>query len=432
MVGIADSGRGGRAARSPRECAPAGAGCYAARSVGNEDRRALWLLFFSLVCTGMGQAVLFVILPPAAREIGLSPFQVSTIFATSATIWVFASPRWGRRSDVVGRRPIILVGLLGFSVSMILLATSIGLGLSGTVSPPLAFALMVASRSIFALFGSGTPPASQAYVADRTEREDRTRGVALIAASFGVGQTLGPAAGAVLATLGLLAPLYFSAVLAIASAAVIWAFLPEPGKPAAVERREARKLRFTDPRVAPFLLIAIAMQAVRATTAITLAFFLQDMLDLTSTQTGERAGIGFMVLAIAGLAAQLGIVQRVRLPPARLIQIGLGFGVVAFGLFAIGSGFASYTTALAFLGLGLGLVRPGNAAGASLAVSPEEQGAVAGLTGAIGVVGNIFGPLLGTTLYELSPRGPYALNLVLMLLALGFSVAHPRLRHARI
>jgi hypothetical protein len=60
--------------------------------VSGDHRRALRLLFLCLVCTGIGQAMLFAILPPAAREIGLSEIQVSTIFVTSATIWVFVSP----------------------------------------------------------------------------------------------------------------------------------------------------------------------------------------------------------------------------------------------------------------------------------------------------------------------------------------------------
>src|SRR5512147_2702467 len=85
-------------------------------------QRAFLTLFLCLICVGLGQSMLFAILPPAARSIGLTPFQVSTIFATSAAIWVFVSPMWGRRSDVMGRRPVILIGLLGFAASMVLLA----------------------------------------------------------------------------------------------------------------------------------------------------------------------------------------------------------------------------------------------------------------------------------------------------------------------
>lgn len=396
------------------------------------ERRELWLLFFCLVCVGIGQAMLFVILPPAAREIGLSPFQVSSIFAVSASIWVFMSPMWGRRSDVLGRRPVMLIGLIGYATSMGLLATTIGLALDGYFPPLVAFGLMIASRSVFALFGSATPPASQAYVADRTSREERTRGVALINAAFGTGQTLGPAVGAALASIGLLAPLYLSSGLAVLSAAILWLFLPESDTPVVSKGSDGKKLRFTDRRIFPFVVIAICMQAVRATTTITLAFFLQDVLSLSPTRTTELAGIGFMVLAIAGLGAQLGIVQRLRMRPSTLIQVGLAAGVVAFALFNLGgTSFTPYAVALALLGIGLGLVRPGNAAGASLSVEPDEQGAVAGITGAIGVVGNIFGPLLGTALYEWSPRGPYLLNGMLMALALAFSLMHPRFRRMR-
>jgi MFS family permease len=80
--------------------------------------RALRILFVCLVCIGIGQSMWFSIPPPAARAIGITPFQVSTIFATSASIWVFVSPWWGRRSDLRGRRPIILTGLLGYALSM--------------------------------------------------------------------------------------------------------------------------------------------------------------------------------------------------------------------------------------------------------------------------------------------------------------------------
>jgi len=394
------------------------------------DRRALWLLSLCLVCTGIGQAVLFAILPPAAREIGLSPLQVSTIFVTSACLWVFVSPMWGRRSDVVGRRPVILIGLLGFALSMFLLAGTIGASLAGWLAPALAWPLMIASRSVFALLGSGTAPASQAYVADRTSREDRTAGVALINAAFGIGQIAGPAVGG-LAILGLLTPLYFAAALSVASAIAIWLFLPEAGPVHATERGAPARVAFTDSRILPFVAIGIAQQAVGATTAITLAFFLQDMLGLTPDQTGQRAAMGFAVLAIAGLAGQLLVVQRLKPLPSTLMHGGLAASLVAFVLFNMTGGFGLYVTALAFLGLGLGLLRPGNAAGASLSVEPEEQGAVAGITGAISVLGNVFGPLLGTALYELSPRGPYLLNGILMALGLAYSFAHPRLRSVR-
>ncbi|HVN84080.1 MAG TPA: MFS transporter [Candidatus Binatia bacterium] len=399
--------------------------------MASEHSRALRILFLCLVCIGLGQSMLFSILPPAAREIGLSPFQVSTIFATSAALWVFVSPWWGRRSDMVGRRPIILVGLLGYALSMSLLATMIKLGLAKLVPAVTIYPLMIASRSMFALFGSGTGPASQAYVADRTSATERTAGVALVNAAMGLGETVGPGVGAALAAIGLLTPLYLSSALAVVSAAMIWFYLPEKEQPQAHLVERPRRLSVRDPRVWPFLLVATSMQAVRATTVITFAFFLQDTLTLTAQQTVQYSGIGFVTLAVSGLFAQLVVVQRFR-PPARLmIRIGTPLMLAAFVLFIIGHGYATYLVALTSLGLGIGLVRPGNAAAASLAVSADEQGAAAGVVGGVSVIGNVFGPMLGTKLYQVVPIGPYLLNAAVMTAVLVYLYTNARLRTRR-
>ena len=395
------------------------------------DRRALRVLFVCLVCIGLGQSMLFAILPPAARALGISPFRISTIFAASASIWVFVSPWWGRQSDVRGRRPIILIGLLGFGLSMALLATTIALGSAGLLSSVAVYPLLVGSRCVFALIGSGTGPASQAYIADRTSTEERAAGLALVSAAVGLGETLGPAMGAGLAVLGLVAPIYFSAALAGASAGVIWWRLPEEGPVRSADSGPPPRLGYADRRVAPFLAIGASLQAVRATTVITLALFLQDTFALTAEQAAQRAGIGFVVLASAGLFAQLVLVQRLRPMARTMIRCGVPLMVLAFGLLVVGRAFGAHLLALASLGLGLGLVRPGSAAGASLAVTAEEQGAVAGLLGGLAVLGNVFGPMLGTTLYGISPRAPYVLNCVLMGGVLVYVLASQRLREMR-
>ena len=396
----------------------------------SEHSRGFRILFLCLTCIGMGQSMLFAILPPAAREIGLTPFQVSTIFATSASIWVFVSPRWGRQSDVWGRRPVILIGLLGFATSMALLATMIFVGLHKLLPLSLVYPMMIASRCVFALIGSGTGPASQAYVADRTSRTERTSGVALVNAALGLGQTIGPGTGAALAVFGLLAPLYFSSALAVFSAAMIWIFLPEEGAPREKGTPPPR-LSFRDRRVWPFLLLATSRQAVQATTSITLAFFMQDTLGLDAHQTVQYSGAGFVVLAVSGLLTQLVLVQRLKPTPRTMMRAGVPLSLLAFVTFLSARNFFVYLGALMFLGAGLGLVRPGNAAGASLAVEPSEQGSVAGLTNAIGVLGNVFGPMLGTTLFQIVPQGPYILNAVLMVLALIYVLTNRQLRASR-
>lgn len=253
----------------------------------------------------------------------------------------------------------------------------------------------------------------------------------MLNAAFASGQTLGPALGAGLALVGLLAPIYASAALAVLSAFMIWLRLPETPPRHAARKVSPRRIKFTDRRIRPFVLISILVQAVRSTTTITLAFFLQDRLGLDALATGRTAGIGFMVLAVAGLSVQALVVQRLKPAPFPMIVSGQGFALGGFVFLVLGHELPMLLIGLGLLGIGLGLSAPGNAAASSLAVAAEEQGAVAGVTGAIGVVGNIFGPLLGTLLYERFPDGPYLLNGFFMTVGLTFALLHPRVRKAR-
>ena len=170
-----------------------------------------------------------------------------------------------------------------------------------------------------------------------------------------------------------------------------------------------------DARVAPFIAVSASLQAVRATTVITLAFFLQDTLGLTPAQTVQYSGIGFVTLAVAGLFAQLVLVQRLR--PTRAPHAARRRAAGAGGVRRLHrrrTAIRPISSALVLLGIGLGLMRPGSAAGASLSVEANEQGAVAGLVNGVAVLGNVFGPMLGTTLYAISPIGPYVLNAAIM------------------
>jgi MFS family permease len=385
-------------------------------------------LFVSLISVGIGQSMLFAVLPPAARDLGVSPFEVSTIFAVSATIWVFVSPWWGRRSDVVGRRPVILIGLLGYALSMALVASTLTAATAGVLAAALVHPALIVSRSMFALLGSGTGPAAQAYVADRTTPTERAAGVALMSGSMGLGETIGPGLAGLLATVGLAAPIYLAAVLAVISALLVWRRLPQTPVPRRPAGTRAPSMRVADPRVTGFVLIGTALQAVRATTVITLALYLQDTLHLSSSGAARFAGFGFMTLAVAGLLSQIVIVQRFRPRARTMIRTGTPLALIAFVLLSVRGPFSLTLMALALLGLGLGLVRPGLSAAVSLAVEADRQGAAAGLLSGFAVIGNVLGPLLATALYASTPVAPYLLNVAIMLPVLAYVLTSRRVR----
>ena len=372
---------------------------------------------------------MFTILPSIARELGLSEFEASLPFVTSASIWVFTSSYWGRLSDRVGRKPVALLGLSAFAISFALFAAVVQLGMTKTLPLAFVFPLMIAARSIFGIFGSGGTPSAQAYVADRTTRAERTDGVATIGAAFGLGTTIGPGIGSALVVFGLLVPFYFTAAAAMLSAIAIWQFLPERTRPR-LRHIKKKTLRWRDPRILPFVVLGVGIATAGAVPIQTVGYLVIDVLHLSPTDAPEYTGLGIVANALAAIFAQLVVVKYFTISARSLMRWGTLIGVAAFVLFAMSRQFAPLLVALLCAGLGIGMARPGFAAAASLAVEPDEQGAIAGIIGATSASGFICGPMIATSLYRLSPSAPYLFGAGLMAALYAYALLSPHLREA--
>lgn len=394
-------------------------------------KRAIALLFVCLIGNGIGQTLMFAILPPLALDLGLTEFQVGSIFAVSATIWVFSSAFWGARSDRMGRRPVILIGLLAFGISTLSFASVMLIGLWGFLTPLATYILLIVSRSIFGVFGSGAYPASQAYIADRTTAEERTEGMATLNAAFGLGAAVGPGIGAALTVFGVVAPIFFVGIVGIASAVAIWLLLPERTAPH--QREEIKPLSWRDPRVLPFVVFAVVQGTAGAIPIQTVAFIIRDTLNTGISDTQQLAGVGLMCSAIASLFAQFVLVQRFKLRTKFLVHAGISVALISNLLVImaiISPNYGLIAFALVLSGLGFGMLRPGFAGASSLAVSPDEQGAMAGVTGGAGAAGFIFAPLIGNALYSVNPTLPFILGTILMLALLIYLLNSQTLKDA--
>ncbi|HEX2591782.1 MAG TPA: MFS transporter [Rhizomicrobium sp.] len=402
---------------------------YYTASTPEERRRSFIILFVSLVCMGAGQTILFAILPPLSRQLGLTEVQTSSIFGVSALIWVFTSTYWGKKSDLWGRKPVMLIGLLAYAISTLLFASTMAAGLVHWLPAFAVFPLLIASRSIYGTFGSGTSPASQAYVADRTAPAERLQGVATINAAFGMGSAMGPGIAALLAVIGVLAPFYFIVLLALASAGAIWFLLPERTPPKSHKQQQKRTLKWYDPRILPFVLFSVGLGIAGTVAVQTVGFFFIDVLHASNEMAVQYNLIGQMASSMAALFAQLVVVQRFNFSAKQLTTFGLATGFVSFTLFLLAPTFGTLVFAMILSGLGFGVARPGFAAASSLTVSPQEQGAVAGIIGGASAAGFIFGPLIGE-MYRWAPQIPYAFGAVLMVGLFIFTRVSRTLRNA--
>lgn len=378
-----------------------------------ERRRGLIILFVSLLSLGMGQSLFFALFPPIGREMGLSEIQVSAIFTLSAVLWVLMSPIWGRLSDKWGRKPIILIGLAGFGVSTGGFAILLFIGQKGLLPLLLIYSLMIAVRSIFGFFGAGAPSAAQAYIADRTTRKERTSGVAAIGAAFGMGTVIGPGFAAALAALHLLLPFFALSLFALAGAFAVYLFLPERRLPKMRRNAGSKALHVLDPRIRPFLFMGIVVSLAQAAVMQVAAFFVMDSLNLTVSDTAQLVGVGMMTMAMATLFAQLVIIPRLDLSVRMLLLSGIWITIIGTGILLLPISSGSFVFSLTVQGLGMGLLRPGVAAGASLAVDGTDQGTAAGYISSTAAVGIIFVPLVAMPVYMVHHTGPFWIAFVL-------------------
>lgn len=381
----------------------------------HERRRSLILLSVSLLTIGMGQSLFFAIFPPVARDLGLSEVQVSAIFTLSAILWVIMSPLWGRVSDRVGRKPIILTGIIGFGISTFGMGILLMVGQNGWGTLFSLYILMILTRAIFGFFGAGAPTAAQAYVADRTTRRERTSGVAAIGAAFGMGTVIGPGFAAALASIHILVPFFALGLTALVGALVVFFYLTERRPPKTRRKNVGSQLSMWDAKLRPFLFMGVVVSLTQAAVMQVSAFFIMDTLHVSSDETAQIVGIAMMAMAMATMFAQLVIIPRFDLSVRSLLSSGIWISLIGNGLLLVPLTTASFVLAMTIIGFGMGLLRPGIAAGASLAVDTNAQGVAAGYISSTAAVGIIFVPLVAMPLYLIEPTGPFWLAFILSL-----------------
>ncbi|MGB2019795.1 MAG: MFS transporter, partial [Parvibaculales bacterium] len=236
--------------------------------------------------------------------------------------------------------------------------------------------------------------------------------------AFGMGTIIGPGFAAVLAAVHLLAPFFAVAIFALCGALAIALFLPERQKPAATSKHTP-PLKITDKRIRLFLFLGVTVSTIGAAVMQVAAFFVMDTMHLTGQETAQVVGVGMMGMAMATLFAQLVIIPRTDASVRALLVMGILITMlgISFLLFPI-MNTALFTVSMTLQGLGSGLMRPAVAAGGSLAVEPEEQGAVAGFNSSTAAVGFVFVPVVLMPLYLYSPTAPFWVAFVLSALML--------------
>lgn len=383
------------------------------------------LLFITLFNSIFGLSVLFPVLAPLGRELGLREIQIGMLSTSYALMQFVSSPAWGRRSERVGRKPVLLMGIVGYAVSFFAFAVIAHWALGAKPLPWLTFALLLATRLGGGLFSSATIPTAQAYMADTTGRAQRASGMALLGAAFGLGIIVGPAVGALLSHFGLLVPVYFSASFALLNAVFVALRLPESRAPGSA--RPEPRLSPTALRLWPLLAVGLSVSVASVTMEQTLAFYYQDRLGLGARETARAVGLALVYYGVVAVIAQGFIVRRFHWQPLNLVRAGLPIAVVGLVTMVFAQRFLPLTVGLSLQGLGQALALPGVTAALSLGATEDEQGVAAGLSSSAQAFGRMVGPIVGTSLYGLRPEYPYVFSAGLLAVVILFVLGSRRL-----
>ncbi|HYU95323.1 MAG TPA: MFS transporter [Sphingomicrobium sp.] len=392
------------------------------------------LLYAAMLVAAAGNTALQSVMPAIGREIGIADFWVAMAYTWSAVLWVLLAPYWAEQSDHHGRKALTVMGVSGFIVSMLLCGVALLAGLHGWIGGALTFGLFAVFRAIYGGLGCATPSATQAYLASKTRRSGRVAALSALSSSFGLGTIIGPAVAPlfVFPVIGLAGPLFAFAAIAITVVTAILLWLPNDkhgrraGRGAAMSypslatpptgasviaatapHRQAR-LKWSDPRVRPWILAGVAAGHAQAAILTCIGFFVIDRLHLSAAGSEGPIAIVMMAGAVATLGAQWALIPRLSLMPRSMILWGAL--IAAAGLIGtmLAADLYGITIGFAVTSLGFGFTRPGFTAGASLAVPLAEQGAVAGVITAANGISYVLAPALGIGLYGWNHDLPFA------------------------
>lgn len=388
-------------------------------------------VFLGMLFAYLGLGMVVPVMAPLTRELGLSELQAGLIFAVNYLLWVLTSPFWGGRTEIWGRKPVILIGLAGFAIGHLFFGAVAEIGLLGGLTGIPLLALLIVTRAFAGALFSGAPPAAQAYVVDTVPAKKRTLAVGLLGAAAGVGTVAGPAATVVTSfvKMPLTYPLFGAALLPIVPTLLLWFFLPK----GVVRPHEAPpKLNPWDKRVSTVLFVGLVMNISVALLLFTLGFYLQDRLQLDEHDTTFKSALAMAIVGVVAVIVQVGLLRVLRWSPVTLMRVGLVIMSAGLALL-LGTGGSETVIyiAVAIFGCGYAFTYPGFQSAITFAVTDKEQGSVAGLAAGAGAVAFIIGPVAGTALYQWHWEAPYILSAVLLGITAAITMLHPGIKRLR-
>src|SRR5579859_974788 len=353
-----------------------------------KDRR-LWIIFLIVFVNFLGYGIVFPLLPYYAEHLGASPIIIGAILAAYSICQFLSTPILGDLSDKIGRRPVLIFSLAGTVLSFFLL------GIANTVW------LVFVARIIDGLSG-GNVSTAQAYIADITDRKDRTQAMGTISAALWLGIVFGPVIAGFLSRYGYSAPAFFAAAVTLVSAVLAFFMLPETVNVKIISKEQHRKRRpifsikdFSDALTHPeigstivlFFLVMLAFSSIQGAFPL----FTEHQFHIGSEGTGYL----FAVVGLISVVTQMfGIRFLLKLFSEKaLVGVGIASLLMSFIVLGTATNVEMLIVALVLLAFGSSVTQPVLTSLVSQFSTTEEQGTMLGVFRSGGAMDDLRGRL---------------------------------------
>jgi len=378
------------------------------------NRRNLYILSFTLVVVMLGFGMVIPVFPFFIERLGAGGSAFGLLVATAAFTELIFGPLWGSVSDRVGRKPILMIGMLGYGLSMALFGLSTELW------------MLFASRALSGVLSSATLSTAMAYIGDSTSEKERGGGMGALGGAAGLGVILGPGLGGWLAGDSLSMPFFVAAAMSLVSLLLIALLLPETlppearavkGKVSLVDFRELWRALWSP--IGGFLLLAFVGTVGTSNFEAIFSLYALDVLGYGP----ERVGV---ILTMVGVVAVIGRGLLTGLATrwwgeATVIKGALLAGAVTFLFLLLAKSYIAVLLTTGLFVLITAFFRPAVHSLTSQRAT-VGQGAAMGLSNSFVSLGRVVGPIWAGAVFDLDPNYPYVSGAVILFIVFLLSL----------
>lgn len=400
----------------------------------SSKRPSLLIIFLTVFIDLVGFGIVMPLLPIYSQKFGAGGLLIGTIMASFSIMQFLFAPIWGRWSDRIGRRPVLLVSLLGSTLSYAMFAIA-----SGQDSSAALWWILI-SRIFAGICGANITVAS-AYMADISDKENRSKRMGLVGMAFGLGFIFGPAIGSFSAkAFGLTGPGWVASCICLVNFLMAIFILKESRKPENSSdaptlpkaSRHGWKAVFAHPQIRLLVGLFFVATFCFACFETTLGLLLKDNFKNNESRIETRIGWFFTYCGFIAAMIQGGLIGRLVKKFGERKLVVASFFVFSMGLFALpmAQSMTLLLISLALFAIGSGMNRPPTFGLISILTDDKSQGEILGVAQSAGSLARIFGPLFAGGMYEFGPKAPYwscaAIALIFGIIALMVLKSRPQ------